>query len=219
MKVLVLSNYAPKHGFKYPGFGCPIAHRKSAHQAICSMDRFLGLKASWEFFEVEKQSFRDLTERLNYKNYDLLLLSGSPFLVADEHDWVINLKFALNLYLAQQNNTPIVGVCFGMQVLADVMGGQIGSCNFKNKEVAMTLENGEVIPTRAYHENCIEAFHSDEVEILGRGPEGMPYLVKFDSGIYGIQSHPEYELSDLEENQKADVFWQEFFMHRILKKD
>ena len=59
----------------------------------------------------------------NICNTDLWLITGSSFGVYEEIDWIDKLK---NLVQKIYNmKTPLIGICFGHQIIADALGGKV----------------------------------------------------------------------------------------------
>ncbi len=211
-KILVVSSYIPKPGFTYPkGFECPLLHQNYAHAQIRGMSRFFDVPIDWEILPANKYDYQGLSQHFFSDQYDGIVLSGSPYLLRESEPWILNLRMICAEFL-QTPNKPIVGICFGAQLLNVASGGNVdsrGSILCGEKFIKMT-QSTKKIKTRVYHENFLTQIPQN-AKILATGPEGMPYIVEFDANVVGIQSHPELELKDETENRNANVFWKQFF--------
>ncbi|MDA9008584.1 amidotransferase [Alphaproteobacteria bacterium] len=143
---------------------------------------------------------------------DAYLISGSPASVFDEDEWIKALKaFVLQAYSAEKK---LLGICFGHQLLADVLGGRVersdkgwgvGSHSYHMNEAAIEagLPIGEI---------TINVSHQDQVTQL---PEGAVLLggcefcpngaFRLGDKVLAMQCHPEYPdelLNDLIEFRK-----------------
>jgi len=113
----------------------------------------------------------------------------------DAYPWLVAEKQFLKGQLAEE--TPVLGVCLGSQLLADVIGGRayLGS----GKEIGFLslqrTEAGERDPTMAALDGTVVAWHQDTFDL----PDGAellaftgqyPHAFRFGSAM-GVQSHPE----------------------------
>ena len=128
------------------------------------------------------------------------LITGSRFGAYEDHDWIAPLEDFLRK--AFEADVPIVGICFGHQILAQALGGKVekfkGGWSIGPVEYRM---KGEAKPLR------FNAFHQDQIVELPRGASvtGNSDFCKYAMLAYGdkamsIQPHPEFEtefLSDL----------------------
>ncbi len=133
--------------------------------------------------------------------YDAVMMTGSPLSVTDPAPWME--RAADFMVEAGEKGTPVLGVCFGQQLLAQAYGGRVAR-NPQGREtgtveVALT-EAGrkdplfEGLPGRF----AVQATHEDIVSQL---PEGTQVLagnantssqaLAFRPNVRGVQFHPE----------------------------
>jgi len=126
-----------------------------------------------------------------------IILSGSPFSVNDE-------KAPKPDVLSMANHLPVLGVCYGAQLIAQQFGGIVGKSAHREYGRAH-LQNivSDSLLTTISNESQVWMSHSDSVKQL---PEGFQVIATTDSipvaafkasketahhPIYGIQFHPE----------------------------
>ena len=97
--------------------GYPPAHLVDEHGTYPDMlQRFVGDGASYEVFDVQKLEFPAPGA------FEALLITGSPAGVYDDFPWIPRL---VDFLRRTKGNTPMVGVCFGHQVMAEAFGGHV----------------------------------------------------------------------------------------------
>lgn len=123
-----------------------------------------------------------------------IILAGSPFSVRDENA----LQFPVKDYIGK---VPILGICYGAQYIAQVLGGKVERSNKREYGRA----NLDFIDTNS---NLFKGFSPDSQVWMSHGdsitelPEGAVLLANTDSipvagyqlkgeSVYGIQFHPE----------------------------
>ncbi len=207
---LLVSHFVPKKGFDYPGAMCPIKHRQFAHEQMYGIDRFFSEPVIWTTVNVEKVSASQLETLMKKSDFDAVFLSGSPYSVNDEEEWIEDVMVALLGLLREKGSLPVVGVCFGAQLLAHCLGGRIEKAEqFYKGEVDMNFSCGTEIMTRVFHEEYIAEL-PEGTKVHGKGPQEMPYLVEYGNNCWGIQPHFEYRLGCGEQDQAASGMWKQF---------
>ena len=132
-------------------------------------------------------------EKLNHLNVKAFVLSGGPASVYDEDapqlpDWVI------------ASGVPVLGICYGMQLLAHKLGGTVAPATSREYGHAI-LEVGEA--SSGLFQSLpgslpVWMSHGDRIEKLPPGfrsiaqSQNAPIAaMSDDAGHYGIQFHPE----------------------------
>ncbi|WP_374303293.1 type 1 glutamine amidotransferase [Ferrovibrio sp.] len=134
---------------------------------------------------------------------DAWLLTGSRHGVYDDLPWIAPLKDFIRA--AAGAKRPMVGVCFGHQIIAEAMGGRVQKAEIGWR---VGLETYETRLDGAAHSVAMPAFHQDQVIVQPPGSEIVaqsdtcPYaaLRYSDAPILSVQFHPEFSrayLSDL----------------------
>lgn len=146
---------------------------------------------------------------------DAWLVTGSRHGVYDPLPWIEPLKQFLRK--AYEQDVPIVGICFGHQLLAEALGGRaeksdkgwgmgVQRYNIHRKPAWMTGVDGE-FSLNALHQDQVTAL-PDDAEVVA-GSEFCPYAVlAYRGNAISIQPHPEFDtdyLRDLIKIRRSTV--------------
>ena len=130
---------------------------------------------------------------------DAYICTGSRFSVYEDRDWIAKLKdYVRTLHDAKK---PFVGICFGHQMLAEALGGEV-----KPAEYGWGVGIHEMHVTRPepwmqppVEEPKIEYMHSDQVQklppdstVLARAPHCEVAMFRVGDTMLGIEGHPEF---------------------------
>lgn len=131
-------------------------------------------------------------EVIKEKNPIGLILTGGPNSVYDENFFTVNEEI-LNL------NIPVLGICYGAQLISKLLGGDVQSADMKEYGKQEISYGNSILFQNVKKENVCWMSHSD---FISRIPEGFTVTAKtrtcpvaaFENAerkIYGVQFHPE----------------------------
>ena len=135
-----------------------------------------------------------------YNKYKGVIINGSKASSLDNLPWILKLLKTIEKIV--DSDIPLLGVCFGHQLIARALNGKLGRMEkpeFGYRKVFLTEHGKKEIIMRGIPQEFI-VFHShrDRIEKL---PENSVLLAENDYGIqafktknkpiYGIQFHPE----------------------------
>jgi GMP synthase-like glutamine amidotransferase len=97
--------------------GYPPQHLVGEHGSYPDMlRRFVGDEAAYQVFDVQKLEFPAP------EAFEALLITGSPAGVYDDFPWIAPL---VDFLRQAKGRAPMVGVCFGHQIMAEAFGGHV----------------------------------------------------------------------------------------------
>lgn len=163
------------------------------------MTRIVVVDNHGQFTHLERRALRDLgidTELIDNEtapsdvDADGIVLSGGP-----DMDRIGRSTDFLNL------DVPVLGICLGMQLIADSLGGQVESGEYggyADVTVSITDATDPLVGSLA-PETRVWASHADEVTSVPDGFTvtaesdvcGVEAMSDTDRGLYGVQWHPE----------------------------
>lgn len=135
------------------------------------------------------------------------LITGSKDGVYDGHAWISSLEDFIRHCAAKEH--PVVGVCFGHQVMAQALGGSVqkfgGGWTIGCDQYRFSW--GEDLSLIAWHQDQVLRPPASAV-VIGRSARSEHAALMY--GDYGLsfQPHPEFEMSfvrDMLEAQPAEV--------------
>lgn len=123
-----------------------------------------------------------------------VILSGGPRSTLEEGAPDIDFEYLLEL------GVPVLGVCYGMQLLNRKFGGEVAPGNTREYGPATLLvsEGVDGIFNDLEGHSQIWMSHSDTVselpegcEVMGTNLDGIPVALRWNDRFFGIQFHPE----------------------------
>ena len=122
--------------------------------------------------------------------YDGYILSGSEKGIYDEIEWLEPLKVFLDE--ARVAKTPIFGICFGHQLMADTYGGKAQKANsgFEVGSREFATDDG-VIAARVMHQDQVSEVPPN-AKITAAASYCPVAALDYDFPAKSVQFHPEY---------------------------
>ena len=122
-----------------------------------------------------------------------VILSGSPRSVLELDAPDIDLEYLREL------GVPVLGVCYGMQLLNKKLGGVVEPCDSREYgKAGLFPVAGAALFEGVSEESQVWMSHSDTcrdlpegAEVLAKNQHGVPVSIRFDEQFTGIQFHPE----------------------------
>ena len=134
------------------------------------------------------------------RNPAAIIVTGSPASVHHREPWMLRTEAWLRERVAVR--TPILGICFGHQLLAQALGGRV-TPNERGREIGtVAIERLTDDPLFDGLPTTFEAnaSHSDTVleppasaVVLARSSGDRHQVLRFGPRCYGVQFHPEFD--------------------------
>lgn len=195
---------SPSELFDY----CPVAHRVSTDLADAALD--------FHDFQPHEGDVPTGT------GYDAALVMGSKYHVYDDRAWIDETQeFLVD---ALEAGIPVLGVCFGHQLLAAALGGTVEKMDQREigyNEIRLT-DHGrrgdlfrdvpDPFTTFTTHQDRVARLPG--ADTLAENRYGIQAYRHRDLPAYGIQFHPEYSLDmartladakDLDEERREEL--------------
>ncbi|MDH4128175.1 MAG: glutamine-hydrolyzing GMP synthase [Spirochaetota bacterium] len=132
-----------------------------------------------------------LLSELKKKNVKGIVLSGGPKSIYEENAFKCNADII-------KSNIPILGICYGMHLIVDELGGKVQRARSREYGKAKLSVDKPISIFDGYPSSSIVWMsHGDSVITLPEGfkaiayTEDTPYTAIYKDNIYGVQFHPE----------------------------
>ncbi len=147
-------------------------------------------------------------ERLpSYSNISGVIITGSDVLISQKLKW--SEACAKWIQSTIPTGIPILGICYGHQLIAHALGGivgknpngpELGSVEIKLLPKAM----GDPLFKEVYRPLYLQSFHFETVTklpdgaiSLAKNKSGEVEAIKYTSSCWGVQFHPEFDNEDM----------------------
>lgn len=133
--------------------------------------------------------------------WDGVVVLGSAISVYDSHDWLSSLSAWLQPLIDGEHDVPLLGVCFGHQLVAELAGGRVEFLGQDRKKLlglrtSQFTGEGRLVPAGRY---CVIASHREGVVEI---PDSWTVTARRDDSpfdaiehrewnLFGVQFHPE----------------------------
>lgn len=142
-------------------------------------------------------------------DYDAVLVAGSAAHVYDDDPWIDDTQRYLDQ--AMDDGVPVLGVCYGHQLVADARGGAVAALGdwdatpyreMGYRDIDLTAAGADhplftdvpdTFTSFTSHLDHVTALPGDAT-ILAANDYGVQSFALDEAGAYGIQFHPEFNL-------------------------
>ena len=133
----------------------------------------------------------------NLKEYQSVILSGGPNNIGESE----RLKFDYKIF---ELGVPVLGICYGMQLMADYFGGTVDS-NLTKEYGQNEIEIDTTSPLfdSLEEKQLVLMSHGDTVKnvpngfkVIAKSGDNIAAIGNDDKKLYGVQFHPEVDLTE-----------------------
>ena len=148
----------------------------------------------------KKKTLKKIKKKYSNNKIKGIILSGGPLCISDNiyyKDIVKNIT-AIQLF----PNIPVLGICFGFQILGDLFGGTISKMSYHNlgfKQVDLTNCTMDLFKNSKQYKKTHTFFFSHNDQISNVPPNFSSFIdnnvvigiENIEKKIFGVQFHPE----------------------------
>lgn len=121
---------------------------------------------------------------------DAWIITGSRHGAYEDHDWIAPLEDLIRAIVAEHR--PLVGICFGHQIIAQAMGGRV-------EKFAGGWTVGRTRYDTASGPLFMNAWHQDQVidppmgaQVLASSETCANAMMRIGETVFTVQAHPEF---------------------------
>lgn len=118
------------------------------------------------------------------------LITGSKFGAYEDHPFIRPLEEFIRRAYAE--DVPVVGICFGHQIMAQAMGGKVEK--YAGGWTAGTTDydfGGEKVTLNAWHQDQVTR-KPEAAALAGSNPTCAIAALRYGDRMYSVQAHPEF---------------------------
>lgn len=162
--------------------------------------RGLGADAfDYEVCAVHEREHLPGLDRINA--FSGLVVTGSPAMVSHRHDW--SEQTAAWLADAHESGFPMLGVCYGHQLIAHALGGKVGPNPAGRRMGTFGLQPESHDDPLLGHSASCSSVHRTHFEVVLEPPKASTviassegdahHVLYFGRHSWGVQFHPEFD--------------------------
>lgn len=140
-------------------------------------------------------------DKIQSNNADAWIITGSPCSVYNCEAWMVNLEEEMKNI--QSSQIPVLGICFGHQLIAKCFGGtvelnpqgwELGAYPIqftaagKKSQLFSGMEENAIV--NESHQDSVTVLPENAIELARNNKGNQAFMIH--DNYYGVQFHPEY---------------------------
>ncbi|MEM9968856.1 MAG: type 1 glutamine amidotransferase [Pseudomonadota bacterium] len=156
-----------------------------------SYDTYFERLLAFGEFEFSRCAVVDGAFPRSITDADGWLITGSKHGAYEDHPWIPPLEqFIRDCF---EKSIPMIGVCFGHQIIAQAMGGRVEKFDKGWSIGAQDYEiDGAPMTLNAWHQDQVVE-KPETAQVIGKSDFCANAALVYDNRLWTIQPHPEYE--------------------------
>ena len=175
--------------------------------SLSNVSKHFGVAPEWIMESLKNQgcSFTWVKpyngDKIQSNNADAWIITGSPHSVYDVTDWMVDIEEEMKNI--QSSHIPVLGICFGHQLIAKSFGGKVElnpngwelgaypvqiTAAGKKSQLFPGIENYAIVYES--HQDSVTVLPENAIEFARNNKGNQAFIIH--DYFYGVQFHPEF---------------------------